>query len=292
MGGSESKCCCPAEREPKEMVVGSEHATAYGQALDDQMNQVPPRILGRNELEITPPTQAREITPEIMEPTPGRGDVMYQFPLCGGFGDRMDENEMLAKAWWCLFCCCAGAGCSGKPRPFSIKSLCLVCDQRCETVDMFEPAACTCIQTVCCCSAISQLPFRDGHPRCVLCGNDFCGVVGGVFNTAGRGASLEEAGLIEYDTILFDNFVPCYCTCAGVAIHTSNCTLLRTIAKCLCCGYWFNTSLPNINEGLCKVICNCWWLLGECRCPPWMPPRATPVCAVCNCRLRSSSGLQ
>lgn len=202
----------------------------------------------------------------------------------GGLGPWMSEEEALSSAWWCCYsCCCSGFGCTGVSRPFFASCHCVLCRLTCDTPDCYIPSACTCIQSVLCCTMIGQLPSREGHPRCLVCSTDFCGVVGGFEAVSKRGGSLQAEGMEQFDMVLFDSFIPCYCACCGVAL-ASPVTAAAFIWKLFCFQCKFSTQVPRQKDSICGCLFEYCWVVVQCRIPPHRQPN--PVCAVCGWRLR------
>merc|ERR1712217_12875 len=175
------------------------------------------------------------------------------------------------------YCCCTGCACTSLPRTLNVQCNCCCCAELCRTVDCWAPSTCTCVQKSCCCAIFAQLPTRDGNPRCICFGNDYCGVIGGYAKVAGRGGSLENVGFAEFDNVLFESpLTPCYLYCCGVSC--SSClNVYSIICKCFNSKCSCNIDRPNFKEGLCSQMCSCWYCHSQCKLPP--EHRLNPICA-------------
>jgi len=210
-------------------------------------------------------------------------------PFWQSFGHRMDEDEVLNRAWWCWYCCCGGCGCTNLKAPLDCKCQLAMCSLSSEAIPCCDPSACTCIGTVCCCTWLSQWPLRPGNPRCVLLGDDLCGVVGGVESTKGgpamshsssggsNGSITDSVGFASFDNALAEMFLPCWCGCCGLGAASSFIACCSIFSKCGCCLSRCNSNIPDLHEGLCGCLVQAWWLLAQCRLPPKI--RSNPICA-------------
>lgn len=207
--------------------------------------------------------------------------------LCFPYRHRVEEDEALQSGCWCVYCCCWGIALHRRPSPLQLRSHCTCIEQTWETqeVDGISGGPWACINTCCFATLLCLMPRRLGHPRCICCQEDCCGVVGGYKAAADRSTG-EDRGLSAYDHALYEQFVPCYCCCCGVGLAGAYVSLINSFSKCFCCMCRFSTGMPDCDEGeLCFNFLNCWCCLFHCRIVPEL--RKNPICACCGWRWKS-----
>jgi len=230
------------------------------------------------------PGGAGNLAPMPPPPPADSEDGTTEYCLCFPYRHRMEEDEAMQRACWCAYCCCMGIALHRRPSPLQLKSHCTCCEQTWETqdVDGVSGGPWSCINTCCFCTFLCLLPRRLGHPRCICCQEDCCGVVGGYKGAAER-SSGEDRGLSAYDHALYEQFVPCYCCCCGIGVVPVFVSLINSFSKCFCCMCRVSTGPPDFEGGeLCFNMLNCWCCLGHCRIVPEL--RKNPICACCGWR--------
>lgn len=214
---------------------------------------------------------------------------------CFDYRHRLEEEEAMAKACWCWYCCCCGWACHRQPTPLELQVNCVCCQQLCQTQDVYAtPGPCSVIHTCCFCTTLLQVPWKLGHPRCMCANEECCGVNGGLARAVEqrRKDDLTQGGGVDsFDSALYDSFIPCWCCCLGCAATPVFIALVNSFMKCSCVMCRFSSQLPDMEDEdciCCSYLLNCWWCLGQGRCPPDIS--ATPILACCGWRLRQFRG--
>lgn len=190
----------------------------------------------------------------------------------------MDEKELMKTTWWICYCCCCGTGC-GLRNQLRFKYRCVLCDGQCMSADCLEEkdGVCNCVSNCCGCYLLSQLPFRDQTPRCIICDIFLCGMF-----KRGREDTHSEASEV-YDNMIHNAFNPLYCFCCGFAVVAPEFELDMS-CKCCCCRASFQNVTPADGD-VCMYLASCWTWHNQCRLPPNCD-YTNPICATCGKRLR------
>lgn len=215
---------------------------------------------------------------------------------------RLDENEVLRRSCWCIYCCCCGWGCSRMPLHLRLAYKCLCCQASSEYAECYGVDGCCSHMHSCChCMSICHLPHIRGTPRCVCCMERFCGLMAsGEDADTDRGIDKEreaeykndisEPRTSDFDFFLHETKVCCYCCCTGISVapcrHVCNvkhkygcCKCNTSSTECLECG--------SGSHGCCSMLLTCLWLQAQCRLPPSCAVDLNPIVALCGCKLRN-----
>lgn len=209
---------------------------------------------------------------------------------------RMDELEVLDKAWWCYYCLCGGCGATEDPASCHLISKCCCCRETCEYVDasaVNNEGACSFVHTCCTCVSLCQWPFREGTPVCMLCSAQFCGWHGKTRSGAQKPKKQDNRRVSEtdgevppspFDHVLHDTCVLCYCFGCGLACAGTILEIYDSFTKCCCCRCTLGLSSPCAEDGCCAHLINCGRYHSQCRCP--IKKESNPMLACCGTRLR------
>lgn len=179
---------------------------------------------------------------------------------CTCVGDRLDEQTILSRAFWCLYCCCGGCGCIDSQAPCRYDATCCICRQTCEMVDIeSREGICGCIQSCCNFSQICQLPVPESTPRCMCCSSAWCGFTKKSDKDTSDRNSTTSDPYTAFEFHLFENYVPLYCCCTGCTCRPVLLNLFESYYKCCCVRCSTSTVLP-WHGG----ICTCCILLANC----------------------------
>eukprot|EP00930_Biecheleria_cincta_P104937 TRINITY_DN97435_c0_g1_i1.p1 TRINITY_DN97435_c0_g1~~TRINITY_DN97435_c0_g1_i1.p1 ORF type:complete len:356 (-),score=32.18 TRINITY_DN97435_c0_g1_i1:59-1084(-) len=203
-----------------------------------------------------------------------------------GYGNRMDDLQMLESLWWCTWCCCIGAGCHERRAPLSLTSNCLCFNSTCQTAPIMERTLCGFVHECIGCVYLCKTPPQQGVPRCICCSRDMCGICGGRPLDRDKkreiASSTKTSPMAAFTKHLSEPFVLWFMCCCGCRV-TPPMDLVDTYCKCICCEYWFSTGCPSLEAGLCHFLLNCWCCYSMCKCPP--PAHHNPVIACCGTRV-------
>ncbi|CAE7713464.1 ANKRD6 [Symbiodinium microadriaticum] len=225
---------------------------------------------------------------------PGLSGPQQEMPqaheaFCCATAPRMDPDEMLEKLWWCWWCCCVGAGCRHFRAAPGVTFNCLCFNTYLNSTPCREKDTRFCCGTVdecCCCVCFCRGPAQQGDPRCICCGWDCCGPVGGIPLPGDSKVKKSQSRLRTIDKSLITPFIPCWCCCAGLRLRWPY-SCADTYCRCCCFEYSFSTGCPELESGLCLHLVNCWCCYSLGKCPPTI--RHNPICACCGCRAARES---
>lgn len=201
---------------------------------------------------------------------------------CLPLGHRMDEDEVLNRVWWCLYCCCAGCGCTRQPSPLNAMCRCVLCISRCSTET--NDTCLFCVQSFLCCISQFRCPPQQGHPRCVLGKFYFCGYVGGLRSMVKHQGEQRDSELDKISQTILEEPCLCHAFCCSCAWAFP--TAVNMISKCMGCLCRLDVGPACGNQGICRLLAQCWWLHMQCRVPPLV--QSNPICALCGLRCRRS----
>lgn len=197
------------------------------------------------------------------------------------FVARMDEEEMLSHSYWCVYCCCFGVGCSHALHQLGLAWNCCTIAQTCYTSPRSATdGCCSMLVSSLCFTCLGMLPPRPGHPRCIICNHDQCGIVGGwqaAFKSKG-------SALDTYDRSVFEQFVPFYCGLCGFALSPTVLALIETSCRCSCCFCRTYCDMPSMEAGCCACLLNAWCIHAQCKFPPTC--HHSPIVAIAGSSLR------
>jgi len=259
-------------------------------ALSSMCTQAPPDVEAAI-VEEKPPV------PQIMAELP-RQQASEEKHCCGekciyGPVIRLDEKEILRRSCWCVYCCCAGVGCTRVPVHLRLLCNCLCCRHSSESAACYGLDGCCSSSLTCrCCMSASHWPPIRGTPLCICCQEQFCGNhMKGEDTASGRGIDANRGmhdidhQTSDVDFFLHETTVCCYVCCAGIAASQgSDGHFLDVRNKCCCCKCSVSNSC---DEGCCSLLLTCWWLTAQCRVPPACSRDLNPIVGLCGCRLRN-----
>lgn len=208
---------------------------------------------------------------------------------------RMDELEVLDKAWWCCYFLCGGCGATEEPANTHFISKCICCRQTCEYVDPNAEnteGSCSFVHTCCCSVYLCQWPFREHTPVCICCASPCCGWHGKT-RTGAQKKKKEvnrhdvtdgEVPPSMFDHVLQDTCMLWYCCGCGVACAGTILELYESFNKCACCRCTLGFSPPFAEDGCCAHLINCGRFHSQCYFP--IKKESNPLIACCGTRCR------
>lgn len=198
----------------------------------------------------------------------------------------LNEDEVVSRAWWCLYCCCGGCGCSSQQAYPGAICKCMYCHQICETVECGGPQGLlSSVQVCCCCVTQMQIPPRGGHAPCILCSCVECGKT--ARSTAKEkheirtSTEVEQLYVANLEERLFDTFILSYCCCAGCGVTGELLDCYSALQKCLCWRCTCRPGTPSDSNGCCLHLWTCGPCYSHCRVPPKYESSA-PLYACCG----------
>jgi len=209
---------------------------------------------------------------------------------------RMDELEVLDKAWWFYYCLCGGCGATPEPASTHLISKCCCCRETCEYVDAGSEnneGSCSFVHTCCTCVNLCQWPFRQGTPVCVLCTAQFCGWHGKTRSGIQKPTKKDdryasdtdgETAPSMFDHVMHDTCMLCYCCGCGIACAGTILEVYESFTKCCCCRCTLGLSPPCAEDGCCAHLLNMGRYHSQCRCP--IKKESNPMVACCGRRWR------
>merc|ERR1711879_976599 len=110
------------------------------------------------------------------------------------------------------------------------------------------------------CIYLCRAPAKQGNPRCICCGTDFCGLVGGApmdKDKKWEQRQVVDGPLSSFNKHVTEPFVPCFVCCCGCRLTVPR-GLTDSYCKCCCCENLYFTNCPSLSAGLFQYLLNCW----------------------------------
>lgn len=201
----------------------------------------------------------------------------------------LEEEELLEKTAWCLYCCCFGIGVDSSQAPVRPGWICKCCCCREQLVTgrIGGPEGlCSLVNICCCCTAQCQVPPLRGSPRCALCdwrSDDH------IENHSTPDTRLESVPWPNHS--LLDLYWLAYCCIGGCGISKHCRPCFSNTTKCLCCTCRSDVELLGRQPGPpCMGLISCLWLFAHCRCAPLIEETGSnPICACCGWRVKKAA---